>query len=78
MAASCIPRVGDRLAELRQFGQAISKGGWIGSKKSEVIDVVVDELALSLVGWQVEDAQARLVTESHSEIPTFMSKMTYR
>jgi hypothetical protein len=37
----------------------------MGSKKAEVIDIVVDELALSLVGWQVEDAQARLVTESH-------------
>lgn len=37
----------------------------MGSKKTEVIDISVDELALSLVGWQVEDAQARLVTESH-------------
>lgn len=37
----------------------------MGSKKAEVIDISVDELALSLVGWQVEDAQARLVTESH-------------
>ncbi|OBJ86048.1 hypothetical protein A9W97_18735 [Mycobacterium gordonae] len=37
----------------------------MGSKKTEVIDINVDELALSLVGWQVEDAQARLVTESH-------------
>jgi hypothetical protein len=38
----------------------------MGSKKAEVIDIVVDELALSLVGCQVEDAQARLVTESHN------------
>ena len=37
----------------------------MSSKKAEVIDIIVDELALSLVGWQVEDAQARLVTESH-------------
>lgn len=37
----------------------------MGSKKTEVVDISVDELALSLVGWQVEDAQARLVTESH-------------
>ncbi|GJO33940.1 hypothetical protein NJB1507_46210 [Mycobacterium marinum] len=37
----------------------------MGSKKAEVVDIGVDELALSLVGWQVEDAQARLVTESH-------------
>jgi hypothetical protein len=37
----------------------------MGNKKAEDIDIVVDDLALSLVGWQVEDAQARLVTESH-------------
>jgi len=36
----------------------------MGRKKTEVIDISVDELALSLVGWQVEEAQARLVTES--------------
>jgi hypothetical protein len=38
----------------------------MGSKKAEVIDIAVDELALSIVGWQVVDAQARLVTESHN------------
>jgi hypothetical protein len=32
-------------------------------KKTEAIDVNIDELALSLVGWQVEVAQARLITE---------------
>ncbi|MEZ5130333.1 MAG: hypothetical protein R2763_01205 [Mycobacterium sp.] len=37
----------------------------MSSKKAEVIEIRVDELALSLVGWQVEEAQARLVTESH-------------
>jgi hypothetical protein len=37
----------------------------MGSKKAEVVDVAVDELALSLMGWQVDEAQARLVTESH-------------
>jgi hypothetical protein len=31
----------------------------MGSKKAEVIDIVVDELALSLVGLQVEYAQSR-------------------
>ncbi|MGF7123283.1 hypothetical protein AB4Z09_25810 [Rhodococcus sp. TAF43] len=36
----------------------------MGNKRAEVIDIGVDELALSLVGWQVEDAQARLVTKS--------------
>lgn len=36
----------------------------MSSKKTEAIDISVDELALSLVGWQVEEAQARLVTES--------------
>ncbi len=41
----------------------------MSSKKAEAIDISVDELALSLVGWQVEDAQARLVTESHN--PTY-------
>ncbi len=34
----------------------------MGSKRAEAIDISIDELALSLVGWQVEDAQARLVT----------------
>ncbi len=38
----------------------------MGSKKAEVIEIDVDDLALSLVGWQVEDAQARLVTRSQS------------
>ncbi|WEV25875.1 hypothetical protein OYE22_12225 [Streptomyces sp. 71268] len=33
-------------------------------KKIEELDVQVDELALSLVGWQVENVRARLVTES--------------
>jgi hypothetical protein len=37
----------------------------MGSKMVELIDISVDELALSLVGWQVEDAQARLVSEPH-------------
>lgn len=37
----------------------------MGSKKTEVIDISIDELALSLVGWQVVDTQARLLTESH-------------
>ncbi|OMC31234.1 hypothetical protein A5740_15500 [Mycobacterium sp. GA-1841] len=37
----------------------------MGSKKTEIIDIRVDELALSLVGWQAVDAQARLLTESH-------------
>jgi hypothetical protein len=36
----------------------------LSSKKTEALDISVDELALSLVGWQVEEAQARLVTES--------------
>lgn len=36
----------------------------MSSKKTEALDISVDELALSLVGWQVEEAQARLVTES--------------
>ena len=36
----------------------------MSSKKNEVLDISIDELALSLVGWQVEEAQARLVTES--------------
>lgn len=44
---------------------ATSEGGRMGSKKTEVIDISIDELALSSVGWQVVDAQARLVTESH-------------
>ncbi|GAA4824247.1 hypothetical protein [Tomitella cavernea] len=35
----------------------------MGNKTSEAINICVDELALSLVGWQVEDAQARLVTK---------------
>ena len=34
------------------------------SKTTEALDISVDELALSLVGWQVEEAQARLLTES--------------
>jgi hypothetical protein len=46
------------------------EGEWMGSKKAEVIDIVVDDLALSLVGWQVEDAQARLVTASHDSSHT--------
>lgn len=36
----------------------------MGGKKIEALNVEVDELALSLVGWQVEEVQARLVTES--------------
>lgn len=36
----------------------------MSSKRTEIIDISVDELALSLVGWQVEEAQARLVTKS--------------
>lgn len=35
----------------------------MSNKKTEALDISVDELALSLVGWQVEEAQARLVTE---------------
>ncbi|MGV0813362.1 hypothetical protein ABQF34_15475 [Mycolicibacterium boenickei] len=37
----------------------------MGNRKTEVIDISVDELALSLVGWQAVEAQARLLTESH-------------
>lgn len=37
----------------------------MGGNKSESVDVIVDELALSLVGWQVEEAQARLITKPH-------------
>ncbi|WP_406008385.1 hypothetical protein OG440_21335 [Streptomyces sp. NBC_00637] len=33
-------------------------------KKVEELEVEVDELALSLVGWQVENVRARLVTDS--------------
>ncbi|QRY47375.1 hypothetical protein JVX93_11595 [Mycolicibacterium boenickei] len=47
------------------MARATSKGGWMGNRKTEVIDISVDELALSLVGWQVVEAQARLLTESH-------------
>ncbi|WP_426569999.1 hypothetical protein [Streptomyces canus] len=36
-------------------------------KKIEEIDVEVDELALSLVGWQVENVRARLVTDSFDD-----------
>lgn len=56
---------GDRVAELPNAAYAVPKGGWMSSKKTDVVDIRVDELALSLVGWQVEDAQARLITESH-------------
>ncbi|MFE3195413.1 hypothetical protein ACFXHA_40870 [Nocardia sp. NPDC059240] len=35
----------------------------MGSKEFEVVNVNADELALSLVGWQIVDAQARIVTE---------------
>ncbi|MFE3105167.1 hypothetical protein [Nocardia tengchongensis] len=38
----------------------------MGNKEFEVVDINVDELALSLVGWQVVDAQCRLVTEPHA------------
>ncbi|MGA5047647.1 hypothetical protein [Streptomyces arboris] len=34
------------------------------AKKIEELEVEVDELALSLVGWQVEGVRARLVTDS--------------
>lgn len=34
------------------------------SKRTEVVEISVDELALSLVGWQVEEVQTRLVTKS--------------
>ncbi|MEU1892867.1 hypothetical protein [Streptomyces pristinaespiralis] len=36
-------------------------------KKVEELAVEVDELALSLVGWQVQDVRARLVTDSFSD-----------
>ncbi|MFD8426788.1 hypothetical protein ACFV1R_04185 [Streptomyces coelicoflavus] len=36
-------------------------------KKIEELDVEVDELALSLVGWQVENVRARLVTDSFDD-----------
>lgn len=34
-----------------------------GKKTAENLNIFVEELALSLVGWQVEEAQARLITE---------------
>lgn len=36
-------------------------------KKIEELEVAVDELALSLVGWQVENVRARLVTDSFDD-----------
>ncbi|MGW5988211.1 hypothetical protein ACWFRT_02420 [Streptomyces anulatus] len=36
-------------------------------KKIEELEVKVDELALSLVGWQVENVRARLVTDSFDD-----------
>ncbi|MFB7914726.1 hypothetical protein [Streptomyces sp. NPDC056061] len=36
-------------------------------KKIEELDVEIDELSLSLVGWQVENVRARLVTESFDD-----------
>ncbi|MFI9583461.1 hypothetical protein ACIHCQ_16765 [Streptomyces sp. NPDC052236] len=36
-------------------------------KKTEELEVEVDELALSLVGWQVENVRARLVTDSFDD-----------
>lgn len=36
-------------------------------KKIEELNVEVDELALSLVGWQVENVRARLVTDSFDD-----------
>ncbi|MGW0186290.1 hypothetical protein ACWDV7_11115 [Streptomyces sp. NPDC003362] len=36
-------------------------------KKIEELQVEVDELALSLVGWQVDDVRARLVTQSFDD-----------
>ncbi|MEU3958898.1 hypothetical protein AB0F42_03560 [Streptomyces buecherae] len=44
--------------------RANERGGASREKKIEELDVQVDELALSLVGWQVENVRARLVTES--------------
>jgi hypothetical protein len=37
----------------------------MGSRNPEAVDISVDELAMSLVGWQAEDVQARLLTEPH-------------
>lgn len=64
----CLSAVPDRVAEVAHlaYAKSGSGGGLMGSKKAEAVDINVDELALSLVGWQVEDAQARLVTEPHS------------
>ncbi|OWY83840.1 hypothetical protein [Rhodococcus sp. BUPNP1] len=36
-------------------------------KSAEPLDVEVDELALSLVGWQVDEVQARLVTKTYGK-----------
>ena len=37
----------------------------MGDKKIDALDVEVDELSmLSLIGWQVDELQARLVTQS--------------
>ncbi|MEU9290233.1 hypothetical protein AB0D57_37715 [Streptomyces sp. NPDC048275] len=36
-------------------------------KKVEELEVEIDELALSLVGWQVENVRARLVTDSFDD-----------